>query len=315
MKRAGVIILLFCFCIVGVLSIWSNLPFVLVFGSGMEPTLKSGSLLTIKQTAADSIREGDIVVYNVPGYIRNSYGYPPVIAHRVTAIIKEGSEIRLQTKADNAVSDPFLIKPQDIRGTVVNTIPYLGFPLLLFRGGAETIIFAIAAILLVIILYSDKIARYIGGLFRIAASPMVEENHRVDILLSHRFEATERTLDDFAGAIQVYAHHLASHTSAIRGLSEASHALKDSATEQNRILGHINSAIIRERSKREVTLAERVVKEVEEKTIQALQARDELEKKLPESALRYQETIPLRVKTASPPGCVVNPKALLVKRH
>jgi signal peptidase I len=281
----------------------------------MSPALKSGNLVLIEPLMADSIREGDIIVYNVPGHIRDSYGYPPVITHRVTAIIPEGNEFRLQTGADNAGNDPFLINPQDIRGTVGNAIPYLGFTFLLFRGGVETVILAVVITLLVIILYADKIAGEIGRLFRIAAAPMVEENHRVDLLLSRRFESTERALDDFAGAVQVYAHHLDSHTSAVRGLSQASQALQGSAAEQNRILGHISNAIIRERARKEVTLVERKVREVEEKTAQALQARDELEKKLPESALKYHETIPLRVKVSSPPGCVVNPRALHIKQR
>lgn len=315
MKRAGVIILVFGFCIIGFLSVWGSLPFTPVSGSGMEPELKSGSLLLIEPTALNELKNGDIIVYNVSGYIRDSYGYPPAIARRITAIIPEGDELWLQTKADNTAADPFLIRPQDIRGTVANDIPYLGYPLLLFRGGAETIILVTVIILLFIIMYSDKIAGNIGRLFRIAASPLVEENQRVGLVLSRRFEATERALDDFAGAVQIYARHMASHTSAVQGLSQASQALQGSAAEQNRILGHINNAILRERSKIELTLVERVVRDVEQKTTEALQARDELEKRLPEAALKNQETIPLRVKVSSPPGCVVNPKALIMKRH
>ncbi len=47
---------------------------------------------------------------------------------------------------------------------------------------------------------------------------------------------TEQALDKFAAAISEYAQHLASHTSAIQGLSEASHELKKGAAEQNRVL-------------------------------------------------------------------------------
>ena len=48
MKRTVAVILIFCFCIVGFLSVWGNLPFVPVSGSGMEPTLISGSLLLVE---------------------------------------------------------------------------------------------------------------------------------------------------------------------------------------------------------------------------------------------------------------------------
>jgi signal peptidase I len=315
MKRACALILLAIFSVVGFLSIWGNLPFTAVSGSGMAPELQSGELVVISQADPEAIQEGDIVVYNVPGYLRERYGYPPVITHRVTAITSDASGMWLQTQADNTGDDPFLISPREIRGIATSSIPYLGYPLLLFRGGAGTILFVIAVILLAVIMYSREIAGSIGRLLRTTVAPMVEENHRVGLLLSRRFEATEKALDDFSGAVQIYARHLASHTDAIQGLSEASQALKGSATEQNRILGHLSASIIRERKTREVTLVERVLMEFERKTAEALQARDELEKKLPESVLKNQEIIPLRAKPQSPPGCVVNPKALLSRQH
>ena len=315
MKRACVLILLVVFCIIGFLSIWGNLPFTAVSGSGMAPELRSGELIVIDQVAPDAIKEGDIVVYNVPDYLRERYGYPPVIAHRVADIISEESGLWLRTQADNIGDDPFPVRPHEVRGTVTGNIPYLGYPLLLFRGGAGTILFIIAIILLAFIMYSREIAAKIGRLLRTAVAPIVEENQQVYLELSRRFEATERALDGFSGAIRIYAQHLASHTSAVQGLRDASHALKGSAAEQNRILGHLSASIIRERRTREVTMVERVVREFEKKTAEALEARTELEKKLPESGLRYQEIIPLKDKRQSPPGCAVNPKALLARPH
>ena len=245
MKRACVLILLVVFCIIGFLSIWGNLPFTAVSGSGMAPELRSGELIVIDQVAPDAIKEGDIVVYNVPDYLRERYGYPPVIAHRVADIISEESGLWLRTQADNIGDDPFPVRPHEVRGTVTGNIPYLGYPLLLFRGGAGTILFIIAIILLAFIMYSREIAVKIGRLLRTAVAPIVEENQQVDLELSRRFEATERAL----------------------------------------------------------------------KTAEALEARTELEKKLPESGLRYQEIITLKDKRQSPPGCAVNPKALLARPH
>ena len=315
MKRAGVLILLVGFCIIGFLSIWGNLPITAVSGSGMAPELRSGELIVIKQVAPDAVKKGNIVVYNVPDYLRERYNYPPVITHRVADIISEESGLWLQIQADNIGDDPFLVRSQDVRGVAANNIPYLGYPLLLFRGGAGTILFIIAILLLAMMMYSREIAVNISRLLRATVAPMVEENHRIDLVLSRRFEAAEKTLDDFSGAIQIYARHLASHTSAIQGLSDASQALKGSAAEQNRIFGHLSASIIRERKAREVTMVERVLREFEKKTAEALQARDELEKKLPESGLRYQEIIPLKDKRQSPPGCAANPKALLARPH
>jgi len=315
MKRAIALILLVVCCIIGFLSIWGNLPFTAVSGSGMAPELRSGELIFINKVAPDAIKEGDIVVYNVPYYLRERYGYPPVIAHRVADVISEENGLWLRTQADNIGDDPFLVRLQDVRGTVSGNIPYLGYPMLLFRGGVGTILFLIAIVLLALTMYSREIAGKTARLLRTAVAPVVEENQPVDLELSRRFDATEMALNGFSGAIRIYAQHLASHTSAIQGLRDASHALKGSAAEQNRILGHLSASIIRERKTREVTMVERVVREFEKKTAEALEARDELENKLPESGLRYQEIIHLKDKRQSPPGCAANPKALLVQPH
>lgn len=315
MKRAGALIILIVICITGFLAIWGNLPFTAVSGSAMAPELKSGELIVINKIAPDAIKEGDIVVYNVPGYLRARYGYPPVITHRVAEIISEESGLWLRMQADNTGDDPFLVRAQDVRGTVTSGISGLGYPLLLFRGGVGTVSFIIGLFLLAFIMYSREIAVKTGRLLRTAITPIVAENQQADIELSHRFEATERAMDGFSSAVQIYAQHLASHTSAVQGLRDASHALKDSAAEQNRILGHLSASIIREKKAREVNMIERVVREFEKKTAEALEARDELENKLPESGLRYQEIIPLKVKRQSPPGCAANPKALLAHPH
>lgn len=315
MKRACLLILLAIFSVVGFLAIWGNLPFTAVSGATIDTPLRSSELVIISRIAPEAIQEGDIIVYNVPDYLRERYGYPPVMVQRVDGIITGESGLLLRTYIDNISDAPLFIRAQDVRGTVADTIPYLGYPLLLFRGGAGTVLFIVVVFLLAIVMYAPEITRSAGRLLRETVSPIVEENHRVDLQLSRRFEATERALEGFSGVVRIYARHLASHTSAIQGLSDASQALKGSAAEQNRVLGHLSASIIRERKTREVTVVERVVREFEKKTAEALQARDELESKLPESGLRYQEVIPLRMVPPSPPGCAANPKALLARAH
>jgi len=158
-------------------------------------------------------------------------------------------------------------------------------------------------------------------------------------VLSNRFEGTEKALESFAGAMQQYAVHIASHTSAIQGLSDASQALKNSAMEQNQILFHLSHSLETDRSEREVARVEQVVNELEKRTMIVLQARDELEGKKP--AATY--TLPKRVSASkpvppaeisphkeppstesesstieivkSPPGCKVNPRALYARAH
>ncbi len=196
----------------------------------------------------------------------------------------------------------------------------------------ENILFipvVVAIVLLAIFLYAKELSLGSRRLFRTVLFPVIEENYRANLVLAQRFEAIETALDKFADAMQLYAQHMVSHTSAIQGLSEASHELKVSAAEQNRILGLLAKTLVQERSERDVsTRVERVGHEFERRTLGALKAKEELEKRILVQELKPQEELEkrilvqelkpqeeplLRAKVQSPPGCAVNPKALLTR--
>jgi hypothetical protein len=153
-----------------------------------------------------------------------------------------------------------------------------------------------------------------GRLLKTVLSPITQENYRANLELSQRFENTEKALSNFAGAIELYAQHMASHTSAIQGLSEASQELRVSAAEQNRILGRLTETLVQQRSNEEVSKIKRVVYDFQKRTLEALEVKDELEKIILIQDFKTQEPL-LRVKTISPPGCIVNPSALLKRVH
>ena len=177
------------------------------------------------------------------------------------------------------------------------------------------IFIVIVLLLLAIFLFSNDIVVSLRNRYRVFISPVVEENHRVSLVLSNRFEGTEKALESFASAMQEYAHHMASHTSAIKGLSEASQALKNSAVEQNQILYRLSHTLGTEKSVGEITRVERVVSELEKRTQLVLQVKDELEGKTPETDVAPQKEIPSKVVIQSPPGCLANPRALYKKWH
>ncbi len=162
----------------------------------------------------------------------------------------------------------------------------------------------------------NTMKRVLGLLTRLYRAYFAPEGESRQLVseLSHRYEGTERALASFARAMEEYAGHLASHTSAIQGLSEASHALKNSAAEQNQILYRLSHSLETEKSVIEVSRVERVVSELEKRTELVLQVRDELEGKIPagESSRREFST---RLKIQSPPGCLVNPRALYARGH
>jgi len=246
MKKTLTLLLLIGITLYGIYFLRSAIPFMPVYGISMEPVLHSGDLITIKPVAPAEIKEGDIIVYNVPLSIQEHYNYPPVVAHRVVEVRENESGFGLRTKGDNTGEDPFTVRAQDLRGTVSNQIPYLGFPLLFLQSQQGLIFVIIALCLFGLYLFADELGRGRRRATRGLFAPILEESHHGVRVLSQKIDNTgqmmgdtQRALNNFASAIEVYAEHLKSHTSAIQGLSEASHELKRGAAEQNRVLSRI----------------------------------------------------------------------------
>ena len=261
MKRAIGLIFAVVACVVAFLSVRGTLPFMPIFGTSMEPTLRSGALLMIEPIKPEDVKVGDIIIYNVPSMVRSYYNYPPTVSHRVIQVNTVPS-LGFRTKGDNTGEDPFTVRPEDIRGTVGKQIPYLGLPLLFFQS-QQGMIFAIIAIaLLALFLYGSEISHGGGWVHRGIFSPVINEEKRANRMLSRKIEATEKKMDSteqallkFSEAVSEYAKHLSSHTSAIQGLAEASHELKKGAAEQNRVLAAIMDNVVKPGQKRETVIS------------------------------------------------------------
>jgi signal peptidase I len=243
MKRAIGLIFATLAVVVAVLSVRGTLPFMPIYGSSMEPTLHSGSLMMISPIDnPKDIQVGDIIVYNVPDSIRTYYNYPATVSHRVVKV-NTVPTLSFRTQGDNTGEDPFTIMPNDIRGTVGKQIPYLGLPMLFFQSKQGMIFAIIAIVLLALFLYGRELGQGGNWIHKGIFSPVINEEKRANRLISKKIEITEKKMDSteqalngFSAAVAEYAKHLASHTSAIQGLSEASHELKRGAAEQNRVL-------------------------------------------------------------------------------
>lgn len=257
MKRAIGLTLAGIAIIVAILSVRGTLPFMPIYGTSMEPVLHSGALMFIKPiNNPNDIKVGDIIVYNVPSSIQSYYNYPKVVSHRVIKINTVPS-LTFRTQGDNTGEDPFSIRPNDIRGTVGKQIPYLGLPMLFFQSQQGVIFAIIAIVLLALFLYGREISQGGNWLHKGVFAPVINEEKKANRVLSRKIEMTEKKMDNteqalnqFSAAVAEYAKHLASHTSAIQGLSDASHELKNGAAEQNRVLAalldNINNASPRE---------------------------------------------------------------------
>lgn len=273
MKRALSLILIVIACVAGFLSIRGEMPFMPVFGTSMEPELHAGNLILIEEVLPSDVEVGDVIVFEIPQLVRESYNYPPVIAHRVTEIFVRDYGTVFRTKGDNTGGDPFTVRPQDLIGKVSQQIPYLGFPLLFFQSQQGLIFIIVALALLSIYLYIDELTQGKRKIQENIFAPVVRESRRNSRVMTQtmqvtekRMERTEEALAKFASAIELYAQHLQSHTGAIQGLSEASQELKKGAAEQNKVLAHMFKSMEQaEPGKKEVvTEKEEIIAEKEE---------------------------------------------------
>lgn len=215
-------------------------PFMAVASNSMEPTISRGDLIFIKEASAYELKEGDIVVFEVPGPIREKYNYPSTITHRVISVTLSGEGLAFRTKGDNTGEDPFTVLPTHVRGQVGQVVPYLGY-VVLFLQSMQGLIF-VATSLLIYALYanSEGLARVgrraRGAVFGVPA----EEFERRNAELQERVEVfslgVQQALGQFSSAMSEYAKHIGSHTQAVKDLASASQELRDTVRQQNRVL-------------------------------------------------------------------------------
>jgi len=107
-------------------------PLMVVPSASMAPTLNLGDLILVRGVDIAAIRQGDIIVFNVPApYDRYT---PSPIVHRVVGVKVEGDEVYFETKGDNNPSaDPWLVPVGNVIGKCVGKVPYVGLPILYLR--------------------------------------------------------------------------------------------------------------------------------------------------------------------------------------
>ena len=274
MKRALTLIFVLAVCLTGFMAIRGTMPFMPVFGISMEPVLHAGNLILIEEKVAADVEVGDIIVYNVPSAIQDYYNYPPIVAHRVIEVRDTQYGIAWRTKGDSAGEDPFTVRAQDLRGTVSDQIPFLGFPFLFLQSQQGLIFIIVALSLLALYLYANELSRGGQKIHRGIFAPVIRESQRGSEAVAQRMNNTEKVMEhtqqaltSFSTAIAEYAEHLKSHTSAIQGLSEASQELKKGAAEQNKVIEHLAAVMEQKMPLREEvtpTAEPEIAEEVEE---------------------------------------------------
>jgi len=96
----------------------------------MEPLIYPGDIILIRQIKSfdeiKALEPGDIIQFRRDNIL---------ITHRIIGIEKgEDGQLSFRMKGDNnLVEDIRLVKPDEVRGTLLKVIPKLGYPTLLIK--------------------------------------------------------------------------------------------------------------------------------------------------------------------------------------
>ncbi len=94
-----------------------------VLSGSMEPTYHTGSLIYVKKVDPQDIQSGQVITFML--------NEDTVATHRVVAVVPDEEDpqvVRFQTKGDaNEAVDGGLVHQNNVIGTPIFTIPYLGY--------------------------------------------------------------------------------------------------------------------------------------------------------------------------------------------
>lgn len=100
-----------------------------VLTGSMQPGMPPGTLIAVRPVPIDAVRIGDVVTYQIRS------GDPAVVTHRVVGTTSStGGDRLLITRGDANDTDDPAVQSEQLRGTVVLAMPYLGYPGAVFGG-------------------------------------------------------------------------------------------------------------------------------------------------------------------------------------
>jgi len=196
-------------------------PFMAIAGRSMEPALHLGDFVLIEQVSPWEIKEGDVIIFEVPSPVRELYNYPSIVAHRVVKINTKENVITFNTQGDNlGGSDPFTVRTIDIKGKIGRVIPYLGYPFLFCQSTQGLIAIGVLLTLLGLNAYGRELDEARRNIHKKVFGPVIAEQEEI-----------KQALNGFASAMTEYGQHLSSHTAAIQSLATSAEKLEKVVTK------------------------------------------------------------------------------------
>lgn len=128
----------------------SQYPFIVVTGESMYPTYETGDILLLNGVNPEDIKVGDVIAFNTNGIWDNPE--PDPVVHRVLTIYRINDTLYFQTKGDNRPKrDLYLIPSSKIYGVVVDSIPKVGYIILiLIRYGLTYILIGVLVVFFIV---------------------------------------------------------------------------------------------------------------------------------------------------------------------
>ncbi|MFC8041943.1 signal peptidase I [Nocardia sp. NPDC057353] len=138
------------FLLVGLLVVTIVLPLLVgghrytILTGSMQPTYPPGTLVVVRPEEPVEFAVGTPITYQLRS------GQPEVVTHRIVQIRRSADgEIGFITRGDaNQVDDQEIVRPEQIRGAVWYSIPYLGYVNNWFSGPKRT--YTIAALIVLL---------------------------------------------------------------------------------------------------------------------------------------------------------------------
>ena len=126
--------------VISVLTIWFIVGVFPIFPSAiatgsMKPLIDPGDVVLVRkvqeQADIDALQVGDIIQFKRDNVLVN---------HRIIEIVEEDNQTKYRTKGDNnSGRDADLVEAQDIKGTIVEVIPKIGWPTLILKNSNKEI--------------------------------------------------------------------------------------------------------------------------------------------------------------------------------
>lgn len=119
------LIILAPFLVYGLPQIVGAKDALIVKSGSMEPTIPTGSVITIYPVEASEVKKGDIITFEIkrPGHEETEY-----TTHRVIEVLSNNGEYGFRTKGDaNEAPDMGAVTRDNLVGKYGFTIPYLGY--------------------------------------------------------------------------------------------------------------------------------------------------------------------------------------------